>query len=48
MILKKMKKNYEGNNNNSQNDNNKIGLGFFGRLMAPIFLTENEIKSING
>ena len=45
---KKDEKNYEGNNNNSQNDNNKIGLGFFGRLMAPIFLTENEIKSING
>jgi flavodoxin len=36
------------NNNASTNNNNKIGLGFFGRIMAPIFLTESEINSING
>ena len=38
----------ENNINNNSNDNKKIGLGFFGRLVAPIFLTENEINNING
>ena len=39
----------ENNNiNDSSNNNQKIGLGFFGRLMAPIFLTESEINNING
>ena len=40
--------NISDNNNNNNNDNKKIGLGFFGRLVAPIFLTENEINNING
>ena len=38
----------ENNINNNSNDNKKIGLGFFGRLVAPIFLTENEFNNING
>ena len=32
--------------NNKENEVPKQTLGFFGRLMAPIFLTENEIKNI--
>ena len=32
---------------NNNNNNNKVQLGFFGRLMAPIFLTEKEINNIN-
>ena len=35
-------------NDNKNNNNKKIGLGFFGRLVAPIFLTESEINNING
>ena len=38
----------ENNINNNSNDNKKIGLGFFGRLMAPIFLTETEINKMKG
>ena len=45
---KKEDSNINDNNNiNNENNNNKVGLGFFGRLMAPIFLTEKEINSIN-
>jgi hypothetical protein len=32
--------------NNKEIEVPKQTLGFFGRLMAPIFLTENEIKNI--
>ena len=35
-------------NNNSQEQQPKQGLGFFGRLLAPIFLTENELEKIQG
>ena len=35
------------NNIDNNSNSNKVQLGFFGRLMAPIFLTESEINNIN-
>ena len=35
-------------NENKTESNSGNGLGFFGRLMAPIFLTETEIDKIKG
>ena len=36
------------NTNNEKENNSNSGLGFFGRLMAPIFLTDTEINKIKG
>ena len=35
-------------NSNEKENNSNNGLGFFGRLMAPIFLTDTEINKIKG
>jgi hypothetical protein len=35
------------NDNNNNNKKSEQNLGFFGRLMAPIFLTENDIENLN-
>ena len=47
---KKEKNEKEGKEkiNENENSSGNNGLGFFGRLMAPIFLTETEINKIKG
>ena len=51
-IEEKKEEENNGNENGGEtkdvSTNNNGGLGFFGRLMAPIFLTETEINHIKG
>ena len=48
-IIEEKKESTENTNEDSANNSGGGGgLGFFGRLMAPIFLTETEINKIKG